>query len=79
MIQVCKLQRMYADMHTIIIQIELLSRMRGVLIAFQKREGGTYIHTTAYSWPTVRDPMPRANALGDYTFKNQTMVMIFIL
>ena len=52
-------------MHTNIIQIELPSRMRGALIAFQKRDGHTYIHTAAYPWPTVRDPMPRANALGN--------------
>ena len=69
MIQVCKLQRMYADKHTNIIQIELPSRMRGALIAFQKRDGHTYIHTyihtTAYPWPTVRDPMPCANALSN--------------
>ena len=158
MIRVCKLQRMYADTHTNIIQIELLLRMRGALIAFQKHDGHTYIHratahdvithinqckfscnslphgkqdsrtnvchtratvtallkllyiwmplhlvyitamqvcekiskialqskrfslnlpcgsechcsrsvhTTAYPWPTVRDPMPRANALGN--------------
>ena len=57
MIQICKLQRMYADMHTNIIQIELPSCMRGTLIAFQKHDGHTYIHTTAYPWPTVRDPM----------------------
>ena len=38
------------------------------LIAFQKRDGHTYIHTTlaANLSPTVRDPMPRANALGNY-------------
>jgi hypothetical protein len=28
------------------------------LIAFQKRDGHT--------WPTIRDSMPRANALGNY-------------
>ena len=49
------------------IQIELPSHMRGALIAFQKHVGHTYIHTAAYPWPTVRDPMPRANALGNYT------------
>ena len=47
------------------IQIELPSCMRGALIAFQKRDGYTYIHTTAYPWPTVRDPMPCANALSN--------------
>ena len=37
------------------------------LIALQKRDGHTYIHTTlaAHPWPTIRDPMPHANALGN--------------
>ena len=39
------------------------------LIAFQKRDGHTYndiIHTmlAANPWPTIRDPMPRANVLA---------------
>ena len=42
--------------------------MRRVLIAFQKRDIHTYIHTTlaANPWSTIRDPMPRAIALGNW-------------
>ena len=47
------------------VQIELPSRMRWALIAFQKCDGHTYKHTAAYPWPTVCDPMPGANALGN--------------
>ena len=35
--------------------------MHGTLIAFQKCNGHTYIQL-----PTVRNPIPRANALGNY-------------
>ena len=47
------------------VQIELPSRMHEALNAFQRCDGHTYIHTAAYPWPTVRDPMSCANALGN--------------
>ena len=43
------------------------------LIVFQKCDGHTYIHTAAYPWPIVRDPMPRANALRN------TSALIFVV
>ena len=37
------------------------------LIAFQKHDIHTYIHImlVANPWPTIRNPMPLANALGN--------------
>ena len=59
---VCMQTRTQIEIH---VQIELPSRMRGALIAFLKRDRHTY---NCLSRPTVRDPMPRANALGNYVY-----------
>ena len=52
------------------IQIDLMCRhacTHGALIAFQKCDRQAYIHTaTCISpWPTIGDPMPKTNALGN--------------
>jgi hypothetical protein len=42
----------------------LYSDLYQKLFAFQKRDGHTY-NASCQSWPTVHDPMPHANALGN--------------
>ena len=50
--------------------------MHLALIAFQKRDG----HTTlaANPWPTVHDPMPCTNALGNYAISQAVPLIISV-
>ena len=51
-------------------------RMCQALIAFQKSDRHTYIHTAAYPWPTVRNPMPCTNVLSNNELSVKLLVCV---